>query len=94
MAKKRDLSRLQTVLIKKTLASTREQAKKLARKMGYRTYTIRETKNTWRLRQRPLECFRKTGYGTNCFDKGGVKRGVCLVFATPKKGAKRRKACR
>ncbi len=93
MAKKRDLSRLQTVLIKKTLASTREKAKKLARKMGYRTYTIRETKNTWRLRQRPPDCFRGK-YGTHCFDKGGVTRGVCLVFATPKKGAKRRKSCR
>ncbi len=93
MAKKKGMERLQTVLIKKTLASTREKAKKLARKMGYRTYTIRETKNTWRLRQRPPDCFRGK-YGTNCFDKGGVKRGVCLVFATPKKGAKRRKSCR
>lgn len=94
--KRRPEGALQTVLVKKKLATTRKGAKQIVRELKYRTYTIRGTKNVWRLRQRPPDCFvtEKGSYGTKCFDRFGVKRGVCLVFATLKKGAKRRKACR
>ena len=92
--KRRPEGALQTVLVKKKLATTRKGAKQIVRGLKRRTYTIRETKGEWRLRQRPPDCFVPGTYGTKCFDRFGVKRGVCMVFATLKKGAKRRKACR
>ena len=85
---------LQAVTVKKTLAPTRKKAERIVRKMKKRTYTSRETPNQWRFRQRPPDCFRKDGYFTKCINKGGVPKGVCLVFAQLKRGAERRKACR
>ena len=85
---------LQTVTVKKTLAPTRKKAERIVRNMKKRTYTSRKTPNQWRFRQRPPDCFRKDGYFTKCFEKGGVQKGVCLVFAQLKRGSERRKACR
>ena len=43
---------IQTIIVKKTRAKTREQATKIAAEYG-KTYTSRETPNTWRFRQFP-----------------------------------------
>ncbi len=93
MARRKD-GALQTVTVKKKLAPTRKAAKSIVKEMKHRTYTSRETKGEWRFRQRPPGCFVKGSYGTKCFNKYGVKRGVCLIYATLRAGAKRRKACR
>jgi len=83
---------LQTVLVKKTAAPTLKEAKKLAAQHADRIYTSRETKNTWRFRQRPPGCFTE---GPNTYTTVCIRGGkVCLVYGRLKKGAKARKACR
>lgn len=84
---------LQAVLVRKALAPTRRKAASIVRSMGHRTYTSRETKNVWRFRQRPPACFKGT-YGTHCIDKGGVKNGVCLIYANLAPDARSRRSCR
>jgi hypothetical protein len=96
MARKRKhKGELQTVIVKKEVARTREDAKGLVgRYLKKRTYTSRETANAWRFRQRPPDCFRERTYGTKCFTVRGVSKGVCLVFGDLKRGARKRRACR
>lgn len=94
MAKKKREGVLQTVTVNKAVAEGRKDAEKLVKKhFKKRTYTSRETKNTWRFRQRPPECFSKF-FGQKCIPIRGVKNGVCLLYGKLKKGAKKRKACR
>jgi hypothetical protein len=82
----------QTVLVKKTAARTRAAAAKLARRHADRIYTARETKNYWRFRQRPPDCFVKgRRFRTFCIPPG---RSVCVVYGRIRKGAEKRRACR
>lgn len=86
---------IQTVIVKKTVAPTRADAKRLVKDhFKKRTYTSRETPTTWRFRQRPPDCFKPKDYGQKCIPIRGVKNGVCLVYATLKRGARKRKSCR
>lgn len=80
----------QTVIVKKSAAKSRKEAAKLADKYADRVYTSRGTKNTWRFRQRPPECFVPRTLKTWC--KPG--NGVCVVYGTLKKGADKRNACK
>lgn len=77
----------QTVIVRKSRARTRTQAEKLARKYADRIYTSRETKTSWRFRQRPPSCF--LTMRTVCFDNG-----VCLVVGKLKRGARSKRGCR
>lgn len=97
MAKKRKTNgAMQTVVVKKALAKTRAEAKKIAEKFADRIYTSRydEPRKEWRFRQRPPDCFLERSYGQKCINYGGVRNGVCLVYAKFKKSARKRKACR
>ena len=87
---------LQTVIVKQAVARTRKQAAKVVRKLGKRTHTSRFDRRlkAWRFRQRPPSCFEESSYGQKCFNKRGVKNGVCLVYARFGRGAKKRKSCR
>jgi len=81
---------LQTVIVTKKVAKTRAAATKVARKYANRIYTSRETKNTWRFRQRPPEDFDKKTFRT--FKIPDVE-GVSLVYGDlktvkPKKNPK------
>ena len=53
---------LQTVIISKELASTRAKAERIARKHANRIYTSRETKGSFRFRQRPPGDFNKKSF--------------------------------
>lgn len=85
---------LQTVIVTKKVAKTRAAATKVARKYANRIYTSRETKNTWRFRQRPPDEFKKGTFRT--FKIPDVE-GVSLVYGdlksvkTKKKGSKAKK---
>jgi hypothetical protein len=83
------MTALQTVLVRKSAASTRKAATELARQHADRIYTSRETENYWRFRQRPPACFVPGSFRTKCIRDGKV----CLVFGRLAKGAKG-KACR
>lgn len=50
---------LQTIIVSKNIAPTREEAKAIAAPYARRIYTSRETKNSWRFRQRPPDDFKK-----------------------------------
>lgn len=97
MAKKRKKNgAMQTVVVKKEVAKTRAEARKIAEKFAERIYTSRfdEPRQEWRFRQRPPDCFVERSYGQKCVDYRGVKNGVCMVYAKLKKNARKRKACR
>lgn len=68
---------LQTVIVSKEVAKTRAKATKVARKFANRIYTSRETKTSWRFRQRPPSDFRKKTFRT--FPVPGEK-GISLVY--------------
>lgn len=72
---------LQTVIVSKDVAKTRAKATKVARKFANRIYTSRETKNSWRFRQRPPKDFDQKSFRT--FPVPGEK-GVSLVYGTLK----------
>lgn len=79
----------QTVIVKKSAGKTRARASKLAKPYADRLYTSRETKGTWRFRQRPPECFVPDTLRTFC-----PVNGVCIVYGTLKKGSGKRKSCK
>lgn len=75
---------LQTIIVAKTIAKTREAAQKLAEPYAKRIYTSRETGSSWRFRQRH----------PNDFIKGSFKSfplpqepGIVLVYGTLKKAS-------
>jgi hypothetical protein len=72
---------LQTVIVSKDLADTRAEATEIAREFANRIYTSRETKNTWRFRQRPPKDFKKGTFRT--FKVPGTD-GVSMVYGTLK----------
>ena len=69
----------QSILVSKKIAKSREEAKRIARKYADRIYTIRETENYYRIRQRPPEDF-KGGYRTQ-----KVANGIYIVWGNFKK---------
>lgn len=75
---------LQTVIVDKSVAPTREGAAKVAREFGKRIYTSRQTKTSWRFRQRPPGDFVKGTFRTRPI-RG---RGVALTYGRLKGGAK------
>lgn len=77
---------LQTVIISKDIAKTREAAAKVAREFANRIYTSRETKTSWRFRQRPPDDFRKGTFRTK-----KIQDGISLVYGTLKASAKKKK---
>lgn len=81
---------LQTVLVRKFAAPTRSKAVQLARQHADRIYTSRETRKSWRFRQRPPACFVPESFRTKCIRDGKV----CLVYGELAKGASKRKGCR
>lgn len=86
----------QTIVVKEAVARTRKGAENVAKKFADRIYTSRfdKARREWRFRQRPPGCFVPNTYGQKCIRQKGVEKGVCIVYATLKKGAKRRKACK
>lgn len=75
---------LQTIIVQKSVASTRKKAQKLADKHAKRAiYTSRETGRSFRFRQRPPGDFVKSSFRTV-----QVEPGVSLVFGTLKSGKK------
>ena len=81
----------QSVIVRKTLARTRAQAERIARRHADRIYTSREQKGEWRFRQRPPDCFVENTFRRFCVPPKGE---VCIVYGRLKPGAERRKACR
>lgn len=75
---------LQTIIVQKSVASTRKKAERIADKHAKRAiYTSRETGKSFRFRQRPPKDFVKTSFRTV-----KVEPGVSLVFGTLKRGKK------
>lgn len=68
---------LQTVIVPKGLAPTREEATEIAREHANRIYTSRQTKDSWRFRQRPPADFKKGSFRTFKVPGSG---GVSLVY--------------
>ena len=68
---------LQTVIVSKDVARTRAKATKVARRFANRIYTSRETKTSWRFRQRPPKDFVQKSFRT--FPVPGEK-GISLVY--------------
>lgn len=75
---------MQTVIVDKSVAPTRDEATTVAREFGKRIYTSRQTKTSWRFRQRPPGDFVKGTFRTRPI-RG---RGVSLVYGRLKRGAK------
>ena len=73
---------LQTVIVSKQIASSREQATEIAGKFANRIYTSRETGESWRFRQRPPGDFKSGTFRT--FHVPG-NEGVTLVYGDLKK---------
>ena len=69
----------QSILISKDIVKSRQGAKIIARRFADRIYTIRETKNWYRFRQRPPEDFIEGSFRT--FE---VKKGVRVIYGTLK----------
>jgi hypothetical protein len=80
----------QTVIVRKSAASSRAAAERIARRHADRIYTSRETAGGYRFRQRPPSCFASGTLRTFCVPDGKT----CIVYGTLKKGAEKRKACR
>lgn len=81
---------LQTVIVSKAVAKTRQKAEQLARSHADRIYTSRETSSSWRFRQRPPSDFKKGSFRT--FHVPNAP-GVTLIYGdlkrtTNPKGAK------
>ena len=94
MARKKGDFVEQTVIVKKTHpdASGRQSAKDIAKyHTGRAAKTIRETKTSYRIRQRPVTCFVTSTFRTKC---RGRRKQVCVTYGRLKAGAKKRKACR
>lgn len=84
----------QTVIIKKDHpnAPNRKAAMKVAEyHTGRASKTIRETKSSFRIRQRPVTCFVPGSFRTKC---RGKKKLACVTFGHLKPGARERKSCR
>jgi len=79
----------QSVIVRKThpKAKTRVGATRVARRYADRIYTSRETRSSWRFRQRPPGCFR-------VMKTKSLSSHVLLVLGLLKKGARARRACR
>lgn len=92
-AQKRDFVE-QTVIVRKTHpnAPNRKAAMKIAQyHTGRAAKTIRETKTSYRIRQRPVTCFVPGTFRTQC---RGAKKQTCVVYGQLKSGARKRKSCR
>jgi hypothetical protein len=84
----------QTVIIKKEHpnAPNRKAAMKVAQyHSGRASNTIRETKTSFRIRQRPVTCFVPGTFRTKC---RGKKELACVTYGRLKPGARDRKSCR
>lgn len=75
---------LQTVIVSKDVAPTRAKATTIAREHAKRIYTSRETKDSWRFRQRPPGDFVKGSFRTRPIP--GL--GISLVYGRLKRGVK------
>ena len=53
---------VQTLIMSKSQFSTRESALNWAKQHGFKSETIRETSNSWRIRQRPPSDFIQTSF--------------------------------
>ncbi len=73
---------LQTVIVSKTIAKTREKAKRLAQAHANSIYTSRETGQSWRFRQRPPSDFKAGSFRT--FAVPGAP-GVALIYGDLKR---------
>lgn len=78
---------LQTVIVSKDVAKTQAKAERLARKHANRIYTVRQTKRSWRFRQRPPDDFKKKSFRT--FPIPGHP-GIALVYGELTAAGKRR----
>jgi hypothetical protein len=58
----RPKTHVQTLIMAKSRFPTRASAKKWAKDNGFKGDTVRETTNSWRLRQRPPEDFIQTSF--------------------------------
>lgn len=84
----------QTVIIKKEHpnAPNRKAAMKVAEYHTRRaSNTIRETKTSFRIRQRPVACFVPGTFRTKC---RGKKKLACVTYGQLKPAARTRKSCR
>ncbi len=84
----------QTVIIKKDHpnAPTRKAAMKVAQyHTGRASKTIRETKTSFRIRQRPVACFVPGTFRTKCRGKNKL---ACVTFGELKPNARKRQSCR
>lgn len=84
----------QTVIIKKghPNAPNRGAAIKVAQyHTGRASNTIRETKTSYRIRQRPTTCFQPGTFRTKC---RGKRKLACVTYGRLKPGARDRKSCR
>lgn len=93
MAQNRDFVP-QTVIIKKNHpnAPTRKAAMRVAQyHTGRVSKTIRETKTSFRIRQRPVTCFVPGTFRTKC---RGKRKLACVTFGRLKPDARERKSCR
>lgn len=71
--------RVQTVIIKKTLAKSSRQAASIARTHGAKTTKVDETGQSYRFRQHPPE-----NYLPNSFRAFVLNKHVTLVYGTPR----------
>ena len=76
---------LQTIIVSKETASTRNAAKRVAAEFGPIS-TSRETTTSFRFRQRPPEDFREDSFRTK-----KIEGGVSLVYGTLKAGKKKKR---
>lgn len=73
---------LQTIIVSKKLAKTRERAERLARPYARRIYTSRETNTSWRFRQRPPSDFSKKSFKSFPLPN---EPGIVLVYGKLKR---------
>lgn len=66
----RDPTHVQTLIMSKQRFSSRTSAKSWAKSHGFKSNTIRETTNSWRLRQRLPEDFKQTSFRTARLSEG------------------------
>jgi hypothetical protein len=83
----------QTIIVPKSLASTRKEAERLARRYADRLYTVRETKDSWRFRQRPPDCFVPGSFRTFCLPSKNKGR-ICIVYGKLRRTSEGRRPCR
>lgn len=73
---------LQTIIVSKEIASTRNRAEKLARPYANRIYTSRETKGSYRFRQRPPSDFKSKSFRSFPLPQ---EPGIVLVYGDLKR---------